>query len=234
MKYKIKKIMVIGAGGTGSFLLSHLARLIKGYDLKVLVEIWDGDIIENERNLLRSPMFCVADISQYKSQVMATRLNLFYGLDCFSSHPHYVSFERGNYNMELDDSLLIITCVDKMKFRQDLGLFFEDKENDIHREGIPYIFWLDCGNDKNFGQAYMGFNNSNYPSAQWYNFYSLRDGKRINSCSVATFKHQGPMSNDLSAVCAMYLAEPLIVKGKYKYKSVYFGEYGVRTVKPDK
>ena len=73
----MKKIMVIGAGGIGSFLIPLLNR-VKEYEITV----WDNDIVE-EKNLSYQD-FNAEDVGKYKTDVMAMRY------DTVASQPYRV------------------------------------------------------------------------------------------------------------------------------------------------
>lgn len=230
----IENILVIGAGGTGSFFLQHLARFIKGYSLDINVTIIDGDIIESNRNLLRSPLLSISDMGNYKAETMATRLNILYGLKSFNF-----------YNFFLDESYfedpdhfhyagLIASFVDNMKIRHYISdyyknLFFDSQYIDNNPEFFK--FWLDSGNEKNFGQVFLGYSNKNIPSVQWPNFSKSKDTKKNTSCSIAPFEKQGALTNDQAAIGAMLLLEPLLLKQKYIYKSYFFNTFGAKLIK---
>jgi PRTRC genetic system ThiF family protein len=77
------RITVVGCGGTGSAFVSglpllHQAMLALGHPEGLTVSIIDGDRI-SATNCVRQP-FCENEIGLFKSTVLATRINLFYGL----------------------------------------------------------------------------------------------------------------------------------------------------------
>ena len=236
MKFpEIDHITFIGAGGTGSFLLQHLARFIKGHNLSVTVHIIDGDIIETERNLLRSPLLCINDMNKYKAETLAKRLNLLYGLKSFRFSNCFLETENFEDPVFLYETRLIITCSDSILLRKQISEFLINMYNDRNYDESDeeYIkFWLDCGNERDFGQVYLGYSDKNIPSAQWPNFCKLKESPRTrNGCSLQPFEKQGPVTNDRAAIGAMLLLEPLLLKSNYKYRAYYFGEYGSRLIK---
>jgi len=74
------QILVIGAGGTGTYFLKEFSRYLAGNE-KAMKKVFslsvaDGDLVE-KKNLARQA-FCREDIGQKKAAVMASLLN-----DCF-------------------------------------------------------------------------------------------------------------------------------------------------------
>ena len=65
------KIVVIGAGGTGGYVIPHLYRIAYASGRPCRIIIADGDIVE-QKNLIRQN-FAECDIGENKAQVMAER-----------------------------------------------------------------------------------------------------------------------------------------------------------------
>jgi PRTRC genetic system ThiF family protein len=77
------RITVVGCGGTGSAVAAglphlHQAMLASGHPHGLDVTLVDGDRI-SRTNCVRQP-FSESEIGLYKSTVLATRINLFWGL----------------------------------------------------------------------------------------------------------------------------------------------------------
>src|ERR1700721_622404 len=80
---KTVRITVVGCGGTGSAVASglpylHQAMLALGHPGGLDVTLVDGDRI-SRINCVRQP-FSESEIGLYKATVLATRINLFWGL----------------------------------------------------------------------------------------------------------------------------------------------------------
>ena len=73
------KFIVVGAGGTGGYLIRDLARLIGTFNLQnnmdMSIIVIDGDKVE-PKNLIRQN-FIKSDLGKYKAEVMAARSPLF-------------------------------------------------------------------------------------------------------------------------------------------------------------
>ena len=142
-------IDLIGAGGTGSQMLTALARinhaLIQFGRKGLHVTVYDGDKV-SESNIGRQ-LFSEADVDLNKAQVLVDRCNRFFG----------TQWEHSRYNYPMKKSFganIIISCVDNTKTRHLIHEQF--KTTKINKEEyIPYYF-LDFGNSKHHGQIVLG------------------------------------------------------------------------------
>lgn len=161
------KVLVIGAGGTGSVLLSLLAQM--DYNLKQLsdhqsgidVSIADGDTI-SEFNIGRQA-FYPTDIGCYKAEVLAHRFNQFFGTSWRFTNSMIDPVEDFNQISKFD---IVITCVDSAKFRAELG-------KQVDHQGYRETLWLDCGNDQNQSQVILGHLNAISSQQRLPNIYEL-------------------------------------------------------------
>ena len=84
MKYSATapvKIIVLGAGGTGGYLIPHLYRIaFANEQRKYRIIICDGDIAE-PKNLVRQN-FLEQDIGRNKAAVLAERYAGAFGIEC--------------------------------------------------------------------------------------------------------------------------------------------------------
>lgn len=139
------RVILIGAGGNGSAMLTHLARihtaLARGFfhPAGLQVTVVDPDTV-SEANLGRQA-FCAADLGLPKAEALVQRINLFYGLRWEAS------VSRFNTNVRHHtDVPLVITCVDTTAARVQ-----------IHKVISRWrSYWLDLGNGPDFGQAILG------------------------------------------------------------------------------
>ena len=110
------QVTVAGCGGTGAAIaaglpLLHQAMLAFGHPHGLDVCFVDGDKI-SRTNCVRQP-FCENEIGLYKSTVLATRINLFYGLGWRAS----TRFVDESWR---DGTDILISCVDTRKARNTL------------------------------------------------------------------------------------------------------------------
>jgi PRTRC genetic system ThiF family protein len=137
------RVTVVGCGGTGSAIAAglpqlHQAMLAWGHPHGLDVTLVDGDRI-TEINCVRQP-FSESEIGLYKSTVLATRINLFWGL-AWRGVPEFLDEA---WREETD---LLIGCVDSRKAR-----------NTIMRSSAYWnsYYWLDIGNNADAGQFVLG------------------------------------------------------------------------------
>jgi PRTRC genetic system ThiF family protein len=142
------EIIMVGAGGTGSWLAPHLARLVKvlGATREISLTFVDPDHIE-EANLDRQN-FCRAELGRNKAQALAYRYSAALGLP-IKAMP--LPFTANNFRHS-NGLVLLIGCVDNAKARQSLTAVLELNGNYT----LPYYWWLDCGNYEDGGQVLLG------------------------------------------------------------------------------
>ena len=146
-------INLVGVGGTGSQVLTALARIDHAlYKLGhpgLHVRAYDPDIV-TDSNLGRQ-LFSQSDVGVNKADVFITRINRFFGL----------SWEAIPERCKNDDSIchemanITITCVDTLKSRIEIYDSFNNSFVDNDTENKPF-YWMDFGNGKNSGQVVLG------------------------------------------------------------------------------
>jgi molybdopterin/thiamine biosynthesis adenylyltransferase len=188
-KYKVDMadmsfhFIVIGCGGTGSFLIRDLARLIaiKNQDIitaheKKLVDyqagrirrpnppmlhgltIADGDVIE-EKNIRRQN-FVMGDVGRNKAEVMQERYSVAYGLeigccDSYVSSPEHLQQIATSAMTGPYGNIIpvFIGCVDNNATRSLVAQTMDQ----LRSKGVR-AFWLDGGNEEFSGQLVLGNN----------------------------------------------------------------------------
>ncbi len=176
-------INLIGCGGTGSQLLTHLARIDHtlragglgyGNHPGLHVRAFDGDTV-TESNIGRQN-FAPSDVGQNKAVVLITRINRFYGQN-WEAHPYM--FDQSVIAKDLHRVNIVITCVDSAKARIEIAKINKHKPAPVKRkkervlddEGVfraldnegrethayqRQYYWLDLGNSRNSGQVVLG------------------------------------------------------------------------------
>lgn len=148
-------INLIGAGGTGSHMLTKLAQL--NYALKELghpginVQAFDGDEVTHA-NVGRQS-FLPGDIGYNKATVLISRINRAFGTSWKAIPLMYDKSVGEEYLF----SNITISCVDKGKARVAIAKILQNHKKKYY--GAIYnrpFYWLDLGNDKDFGQAILG------------------------------------------------------------------------------
>jgi len=145
-------VALIGCGGTGSSVLTGLARLDAALIMLghpgLFVAVYDPDIVE-EHNIGRQ-MFSPSDVGHSKAAILTSRINRAYGLNWDSVPAKYC---------EQDDRMnIMITCVDNAKTRMEIQemLHSESGNGYRYRPYQKHYYWLDFGNSKSSGQVVIG------------------------------------------------------------------------------
>jgi PRTRC genetic system ThiF family protein len=145
---------LVGVGGTGSQVLSGLARLhlalraLGGYGLEV--RAFDPDTI-SEANIGRQ-LFSPSDIGLYKADILIHRLNVYYGLN-WKSFPCRYGEEAERFAESRGDAVigsLVITCVDSAAARRNIWTWLM-RHTGRYRDN----YWLDMGNSRQSGQVFL-------------------------------------------------------------------------------
>lgn len=150
-------LVLVGCGGTGSFLAGHLARLLAGSVIgKGVREILhiDGDIVE-PKNVGRQ-LFSKHDVGKNKAEVLANRYNQAFGLD-IKWYPDFLT--KDNFSEIIPSSnrnnpVLLLGCLDTASARKII------LDNVMGAWGNP-VWWLDAGNGQYAGQIVLGSTGSN-------------------------------------------------------------------------
>jgi len=159
-----KVVVVMGTGGTGGYLIPHLARYISLINKTrrgamgssradtIKLVIVDGDLVE-EKNLIRQN-FIVSDIGKPKAEVLARRYSTAFGLDIayansFLETPEAI--DRVVFNQVRNAKPIIVSCVDNNKTRRLIWKWYEK------RSQLYESFWLDSGNEEHHGQIVVGY-----------------------------------------------------------------------------
>ena len=141
-------IDLVGLGGTGSQVLTNLARMneaLNGLGHPGLhVRAWDPDEVTSA-NMGRQ-LFSPADVGINKALVLVSRINRFFGYDWQAIPELY----RGKLT-----SNIIITCVDTAKARLTIAEKLRARKQIDEPTDIPY-YWLDLGNLQKTGQCVLG------------------------------------------------------------------------------
>lgn len=183
-------INLVGCGGTGSHVLTCLARM--NTTLKALgypglhVCAYDNDTV-TEPNIGRQ-LFSLSDIGRNKAELLITRVNRFFGT-AWEAIPELYYADRAN---------IIVSCVDNLQTRLKIAENIGVPEVE-HEEFMQMLYWMDFGNTQKTGQVVLGsFVEIPQPKSGKYEtvgklpcFTELFDTSEINeeengpSCSMA-------------------------------------------------
>lgn len=140
-------ITLVGLGGTGSIMLTNLAKINKSLlelgGAGIYVTAYDDDIV-SEANIGRQ-MFSECDLGLNKATVLVERVNRFFNTNFQAVPTKYTGGEVSN---------ITITCVDTIKSRLQVINALRRCRNRYDQD-YPY-YWLDTGNDQFTGQVILG------------------------------------------------------------------------------
>lgn len=164
------KIVLVGTGGTGGYIVPQLYRLLYALDRPIRVILCDGDLVE-EKNLGRQN-FIEADLGKNKAMVLAERYSNAFGIET-SYIPQYVEDEEmleelleplqypqnryvTNQNGEavrkvISEIVILIGAVDNNRSRQVFHSVFQRAKE---------LIYIDSGNSKASGQVICGVRRS--------------------------------------------------------------------------
>ena len=139
------RVVVVGCGGNGSVMAMglpyiHQALLLSGHAGGLDVTLIDGDVV-SPTNCVRQP-FSQSEIGLSKSVVMASRINLFWGLQWKAIQGHVSKSQK------VEDCDIVISCVDTRSARAGI-----DK---VVGGNASVTYWLDLGNGADGGQFVLG------------------------------------------------------------------------------
>lgn len=149
-------INIIGAGGTGSQVLTCLARLdvtLRGLGHPGLfVTLYDPDIV-TEANIGRQ-LFGHSDLGLNKANCLITRINNFFGNDWKAEERIYPTILKNTKRMDLAN--ITITCTDNVQSRVDLWKVLKGIPDKQYTDYETPLYWLDFGNTQSTGQVVLG------------------------------------------------------------------------------
>jgi PRTRC genetic system ThiF family protein len=211
------RVTVVGCGGTGSAIAAglphlHQAILAWGHPYGLHVTLVDGDRI-SRTNCVRQP-FSESEIGLYKATVLATRINLFWGLG-WDGLPEFL--DEG-WRQETD---ILIGCVDSRRSRR-LIMSTAAYQN--------CCYWLDLGNNADSGQFVLGQpeNTKNKKTGPRLStvaelFPEIIDARidkkdKLPACSaVEALERQEPFLNQMLAYHALAMLARLFRYGQLTY-----------------
>ena len=163
-------VNLIGAGGTGSQVLTALARM--NHALSELnhaclsVRLWDDDVI-TEANLGRQ-LFAESELGLHKSVALINRINRFFGTNWKVETQKFEKDDLGKLKSNMK-SEIYISCVDSVKSRFDIAEILNEMKinKGYYRNQCKY--WMDFGNSQFTGQVLLStIGNIKQPNSEKY------------------------------------------------------------------
>lgn len=208
-----RDIIVIGCGGTGSWLLPKLVKIINDGCSKSMTSghnilLVDGDEVE-EKNLIRQN-FISQDVGKNKAQALAERYGVHFNEKCNVGYlDKFLMDQYSEITEEFADrftliggldffngrdiaNVLIINLIDNGTTRKMIHSFAMEKSSYLpsRRSSIQKIFVLDVANNEYNGQlnaSLYGVSNPSTYIAQFYNQHPshLGDNEEVSVFSCA-------------------------------------------------
>lgn len=148
-------VNLIGAGGTGSQMLSALAKmnhaLIELGHPGFQLTLYDDDII-CEANLGRQ-LFAYSELGLCKSVALINRINRFFGTN-WKAFPEKFESARLNRMPDRSRANLYVSCVDTAAARFDIAEAVSDIKYYQYQLNDAF-YWMDFGNARYTGQVIL-------------------------------------------------------------------------------
>jgi PRTRC genetic system ThiF family protein len=144
------EVCLIGAGGTGSQVLTALARM--SHSLQALghagfqVNVWDDDVA-TEANRGRQ-LFAECEVGLSKAAALVTRCNRFFGTGWKGVNK---KFDRPSGQAK---AAIYISCVDTAAARFEIAEVLKEGTGGSRYANAPR-YWMDFGNGKDIGQIIL-------------------------------------------------------------------------------
>jgi PRTRC genetic system ThiF family protein len=152
--YNPISVNLIGAGGTGSQVLTALARmnqaLIALNHPGLNVTLFDDDKVETA-NLARQ-LFTTGELGLFKSVALINRINRFFGTNWKAQTDRY---DKNYCSIAKGMASITISCVDTVQSRFDIADILTLYKNNTAGHRDKPLYWMDFGNSKNTGQVVL-------------------------------------------------------------------------------
>ena len=225
------KVVIIGAGGTGGYIIPHLYRICFASHRATQIIVCDGDIVE-EKNLIRQN-FIAQDIGDNKAKVLAERYAAAFGMEV-EYVPSFIENADElaelvtpevydySYNVSLKTRVILIGAVDNNRSRQICNEVFKRSSD---------LIYIDSGNGESTGQVVCGVKQNNWttykPVCKVYPdmLISDEDDKLPTEMSCAERAVSAPQSvtaNLMAATAVTSFLYNLLILGELKTRYITF------------
>jgi PRTRC genetic system ThiF family protein len=145
-------VSLIGAGGTGSQVLTALGRINASLTALghpgIFVRLFDDDLVTSA-NMGRQ-LFTTSELGLTKSVVLINRVNRFFGTNWKAICQKITR----RTNKDEFRANIIISCVDSVKTRFDIAAQIKTMDAKSPSMDRP-VYWMDFGNGRNSGQVIL-------------------------------------------------------------------------------
>lgn len=148
-------VNLIGCGGTGSQMLTALARinhsLVSLQHPGLFVRTFDNDIV-TAANKGRQ-LFADAEIGFPKAEVLTNRINRFFGTNWKGYKLKFSS--KSLAQLEECHAHITITCVDNVQTRFEVAKMLKKEARRSPHSRDKTCYWMDFGNSRQSGQVIL-------------------------------------------------------------------------------
>ncbi len=153
--YNPVSINLIGAGGTGSQMLTALARMSQALNglnhPGFVVTVFDDDTVQSPNRARQ--LFTTTELGQYKSVALINRVNRFFGLNWKAETDKY---NKAFFANDFQGSATItISCVDTVEARFEIAKVLQAMSKSLNNHRNRPLYWMDFGNSKDTGQVLL-------------------------------------------------------------------------------
>ncbi|TRW21978.1 PRTRC system ThiF family protein [Flavobacterium zepuense] len=149
-------VNLIGAGGTGSHMLTALAKincsLIELGHPGLQVYLYDDDVV-TEANMGRQ-LFAATEVGLHKSVALINRVNRFFGTNWKAVTKPFQRKIMRNLPMR-GRANIYISCVDTVSARFDIAEALSNLDTNNSFDNIKPLYWMDMGNARKSGQVIL-------------------------------------------------------------------------------
>ncbi|MFV5701718.1 PRTRC system ThiF family protein [Flavobacterium sp. XS2P12] len=163
-------VNLIGAGGTGSHLLTALAKM--NHSLVALghaglqVNLYDDDVITTANQ--GRQLFADAEVGLPKSVALINRNNRFFGTNWKAVTEQFSTVNLKSLPNH-GKANIYISCVDSASARFDIGTALQGVTGIDNWERNKFLYWMDIGNSHHTGQVILSsIGNIQQPNSNLY------------------------------------------------------------------
>lgn len=229
-------VFVIGAGGTGSQVVTNLARMNKALlslgHIGLHITVFDPDTV-SEANIGRQ-LFSETEIGLNKAVALVSRINRFFGYG-WKAEPNRYPLRKSEG--EAKTANVILTCTDNTASRLDLWRVLKKCNNSNYTTERTPVYWMDFGNATTTGQVLIGTVRKNIcqPSSnqfisvpklnvvtEEFNYSKIKDKDSGPSCSLAeALEKQDLFINSMLAQIGCEILWKMFRDGRTLYRGAY-------------